>query len=117
MGEHFIAVSDAEELERLFVRSHEEPVVVFKHSQTCPISSAAYAEMRRLGREVALVVVQRARDISREVEKRTGIRHESPQALVLAGGVVVWSDSHWGVTAERVDEALREAERSRESGA
>jgi bacillithiol system protein YtxJ len=52
--------------------------------------------------------VQRAREVSREVEARTGVRHESPQALILRGGEAVWSASHWRVTAEAVESALRE---------
>ena len=67
MGEQFVTVGDAGELEQLFARSHREPVLLFKHSTTCPISAAAYQEMRGVGREVALVVVQKARDLSREI--------------------------------------------------
>lgn len=104
----FIPLAGTEELEQLFERSHAEPVILFKHSNTCPISSAAYREMKRVGGDVALVVVQKARAVSREVEARTGVQHESPQALMLRGGVVVWSASHWNITAETVVEALRE---------
>ena len=110
MAENFVAVADSQELEKLFARSHEGPVLVFKHSLTCPISSAAHAEMSRVGREVALVVVQRAREVSREVETRTGIRHESPQTILLRDGRAVWTASHWGITADAVGEALAKAE-------
>ena len=110
MSEQFVPVADSQQLEGLFARSHERPVLVFKHSLTCPVSAAAYDEMRRVGREVALVVVQKARDVSREVESRTGVRHESPQALILRDGAAVWSASHWKVTAEEVGRALGEQE-------
>ena len=112
MGEKFLTVGDAAELEQLFTRSHREPVLIFKHSTTCPISAAAYQQMSRVEREVALVVVQRARDLSREVEKRTGVRHESPQALILRDGAAVWSASHWNVTADAVARALDEQKES-----
>jgi bacillithiol system protein YtxJ len=121
MSEQFVTVGDAGELEQLFARSQREPVLLFKHSTTCPISAAAYEQMRRVEREVALVVVQRARDLSREIEARTGVRHESPQALILRDGKAVWSASHWSVTSDAVARALGEhggrgAERQ-ESGA
>ncbi len=112
MSEHLVLVENREGLETLFARSNDGPVLIFKHSLTCPISSAAYSEIKKIKSEVALVVVQKARDISREIETRTGVRHESPQAIVLRDGRAVWSDSHWGVTAERVGQALRDAERS-----
>lgn len=115
MAENFVAVGDRAALDELFARSHEAPVLVFKHSLTCPVSAAAHAEMTRVGREVALVVVQRAREVSREVEARTGVRHESPQAILLRDGRAVWSASHWHVTAEAVGEAMAK-EGSQESG-
>ena len=107
--DRFAALTDAQELDRLFARSHDAPVVLFKHSLTCPISRTAYEEMRRLDEPVAMVVVQRARGVSNEIAARTGVRHETPQALVLRRGGVVWSASHWDVTAEAVTRAVRES--------
>jgi bacillithiol system protein YtxJ len=89
-------------------RSHDAPVILFKHSTTCPISSAAYQQMSRVAEEVSLVVVQKARDVSKEIEARTGIQHESPQTIVLRNGEAVWSASHYDITAGAVEEAVRE---------
>lgn len=106
MNTQFVSVNDANALDQLVARSHQNPVVLFKHSTTCPISAAAHQQMSDLGGEVALVVVQTARDVSREVATRTGIRHETPQAIILRNGKSVWSASHWDVTAERVKSAM-----------
>ena len=106
MDTPFVPVSDANALDHLFTGSHQTPVVLFKHSTACPISRAAYQEMSGLDGEVALVVVQTSRDVSREVATRTGIRHESPQAIILRNGKPVWSASHWDITAERVKQAM-----------
>src|SRR6201995_2143294 len=110
METQFNPVSDAAAREQLCERSNEEPVLLFKHSETCPISARAYREMRGVKSPVSIVVVQKNRDVSREVESRTGVRHESPQALVLRGGKAVWSATHFDVTADAVEEALRENE-------
>ncbi len=104
----FVSVTEMQDLEELFKLSDSEPVVLFKHSTTCPISAAAYQQMEQMTDKVSLIVVQRARDLSREVEKRTGIRHESPQAIILRKGQPVWHASHWNITAESVTRALRE---------
>ena len=106
MQNHFIKVTGAEAFRDLLSRSQEQPVVIFKHSTTCPISAAAYDEMEQVASEVVLVEVQRARELSREIEKQTGIRHESPQVLVLESGKVVWSASHFKVKARALEEAL-----------
>lgn len=108
MNNHFTPVENAETLDQLLARSEREPVVLFKHSSLCPISAAAYQEMKRLNGEVSLLVVQKARAVSKEVEARTGVRHESPQAIILRNGRAVWFASHWGVTADAVEQALRE---------
>jgi bacillithiol system protein YtxJ len=110
MEARFNPVGDAAALEQLFERSHEKPVVLFKHSNTCPISARAYGQMEQFGGDVAIIVVQKNRDVSREIETRTGVRHESPQAFVLRNGQVVWSASHFDITADAVDRALKNAE-------
>ena len=90
MDNHFLKVTDIQAFNELADRSKERPVVIFKHSLTCPISAAAYEQMAEFEGEVALVEVQRARELSSEIEKRLGVAHESPQAIVLRNGKVVW---------------------------
>ena len=50
--------------------------------------------------------VRRHHALGQAVAARTGVRHESPQVLLLAGGGAVWSASHRGVTAAAVAAAL-----------
>jgi bacillithiol system protein YtxJ len=107
MDDHFNPVQDAAALEQLFELSHERPVLLFKHSNACPISARAYKQMEQLKGDVAIVVVQKSREVSRDVETRTGVRHESPQAFVLRNGEVVWSASHFDITSDAVESALR----------
>ena len=110
METQFTPLRDTGALEELFARSHAAPVVLFKHSNSCPISAAAQRALKQLGAEVSIVVVQESRDISREVESRTGVRHESPQAFVLRRGGVAWSASHFDITADAVRRAMQDAE-------
>jgi bacillithiol system protein YtxJ len=60
--------------------------------------------------EVALVEVQRARELSAEIENRLGVNHESPQVIVLRNGQVVWNASHFKITAEAVTRAVHDSE-------
>jgi bacillithiol system protein YtxJ len=103
-----VSVTKMQDLEELFKLSESEPVVLFKHSTTCPISAAAYQQMEQMTDKVSLIVVQSSRDLSQKVEERTGIRHESPQAIILRKGQPVWHASHWKITAEAVERAMRE---------
>jgi len=109
MENHFVKVTDKQAFNELTDRSNERPVVIFKHSLTCPISAAAYQQMAEFEGEIALVEVQRARELSDEIEQRLSLAHESPQAIVLHHGKVVWNASHFKITAEAVAEAVRAA--------
>jgi bacillithiol system protein YtxJ len=52
------------------------------------------------------VDVRRDRAVSRAIEAQTGVRHESPQAIVLRHGKAVWDASHFAITAEAVTGAI-----------
>jgi len=101
--------SDAE-LDETFSRSSVRPVLIFKHSRTCPASTTAFDEFRealdRLDFDHGLIVVQSARRLSDAVESRTGVRHESPQALLVHEGRVVWHASHSAITADALEREL-----------
>lgn len=108
MENHFKKITSREALDELVARSNKEPVALFKHSTTCPISASAYREMADFPGEVALIEVQRARDLSAEVGARTGIEHESPQVIILRNGNAVWHASHWGITSQALEQAMRD---------
>jgi bacillithiol system protein YtxJ len=42
------------------------------------------------------------------VSARLGVRHETPQALLIRDRRVVWSASHFRVTADAVAKAIEE---------
>jgi bacillithiol system protein YtxJ len=111
MENHFVKVTDTKAFDDLANRSKDRPVVIFKHSLTCSISAAAYEQMAEFAGEVALVEVQRARELSAEIEKRLKVAHESPQVIVLSNGKVAWNASHFRITADAVTEAVRNATR------
>ena len=85
-------------------------VVLFLHAPHCGISVRAYDQMASLGGEVALVNVARDREVKRAVAERTGVRHESPQVIVLRRGRAVWVAAHGAITTAAVARARQEAE-------
>ena len=106
----FARIGESQALESLIERSNQSPVVIFKHSLTCPISAAAYDQMTGFEGEVALLEVQRARELSNEIENRFKITHESPQVIVLSRGKPVWNASHFNITSAAVAAAVRDAQ-------
>jgi bacillithiol system protein YtxJ len=99
-------VADAAALDELLARSRREPVLVFNHDPFCGTSAAAREEMERVGADVAVVDVARHHDLGQLVAARTGVRHHSPQVIVLRDGRAIWSASHFRITADAVRRAL-----------
>ncbi len=102
---------EREEFDRLLASSL---AIVFKHSRFCGISVQARKEVARFlashpEHRVYEIDVHRSRPVSSYVERVTGVRHESPQLIVLARGRVVWHDSHGGVTADALGSKVAEA--------
>lgn len=106
-------LSGVEDLERELAATGDRPLLLFKHSFTCGISAEALDELvshlneQQRDATYAMVTVQTHRDVSNAVARKLGVRHESPQALLIRDGRVVWSASHFRVTAAAVDAAFR----------
>jgi bacillithiol system protein YtxJ len=104
------SLSDPHELEAAIAESRERPVLVFKHSRFCGVSCEAFDELRAHidGHSGAtaykLITVQTHRPVSDAAATRLGIRHETPQAILLRHGQVVWSASHFRITQAALDQ-------------
>jgi bacillithiol system protein YtxJ len=108
-------LSDVDMLEAAIAESVERPVLLFKHSRTCGISCEALDELRAHVAEQAdesaaaaykVITVQSHRGLSDNAAKRLGIRHETPQAILLKDGRVVWNASHFRITAAALARAI-----------
>lgn len=109
---HLTPLSDLVELEAAIEESVERPVLLFKHSRQCGVSCEALDELRsHIDRHAGpavykMITVQTHRPISDAAARRLGIRHETPQAILLKDGKPVWSGSHFRITAEQLDRLL-----------
>jgi monothiol bacilliredoxin len=102
-----------EDLDRLLAQTSDRPLLLFKHSLTCGTSAEALDELLDhingdgLDARYAILTVQSQRELSNAVSARLGVRHETPQALLIRHGRVIWSASHFRVTAAAVQSAIR----------
>ncbi len=104
---------DIDALDAALEESRDRPVLLFKHSLTCGVSAHALDELQthldQADTSVAykLVTVQSHRRVSDELAARLDLRHETPQAILVHDGRVVWSASHFRVTAEAIVAAIQ----------
>ena len=89
--------------------------LVFKASHRCPISRAAESEFEAFAaslpekqdRLLYRVNVVNNRQISQQIAEDTGIRHESPQAILIGPQqTVLWHASHHAITEQSLSAAL-----------
>jgi bacillithiol system protein YtxJ len=108
-------IQGIDELEQALVGSRQRPLLLFKHSYSCGVSAEALDELllhlagRRDDTSYAMVTVQTHRDVSNAIVTKLGVRHETPQALLVHDGRVIWSASHFRVNAAALDKAISDA--------
>jgi bacillithiol system protein YtxJ len=86
-------------------------VVIYKHSNRCGISRNSLLEVRHFADThpavpVYIVDVVAQKPLARAIADRLGIRHASPQTIVLREGRPVWDASHFRISAPDIEEAV-----------
>ena len=105
-------LTDVTALEAAILESNQRPVLLFKHSRYCGVSAEALDELQShidgAPAEIAyrMITVQTHRPVSDAVAQRLGLRHETPQAILLRDGRIVWNASHFRITASQLDQIL-----------
>lgn len=114
MSERVVELTTSKDLEQVIAQSFDRPVFIYKHSTMCSVSSGAYRVVHGFADTADLpgdpffsqILVIENRDISDAAETRLGVRHESPQILLLQDGKVTWHTSHFDISDESLNGAL-----------
>ncbi len=83
--------------------------LIYKHSTRCPISSMARKQVERFQEKHPTLQVYRLdvvenRSLSDHVAENWGVRHETPQILIIQGSELLWSGSHFEVTLAQLEQ-------------
>lgn len=85
-------------------KSQEKPVLIFKHSTRCSISSMVWDRLKRNWKaedfdkvEPFFLDLIAHRDISNTIAQEFDVYHESPQIIVVKDGKAVYDTSHMGI--------------------
>ena len=100
----WIPLMEESQLDEIEKASFSRPQVIYKHSTTCGISSMVlnmfsksyeYSEDQA---DLYFLDLHRYRAVSNEVASRLGVRHESPQLIIMDQGEVKVHRSHGAIT-------------------
>ena len=106
------AIHGIDELDRALVESSHRPLLLFKHSYSCGVSAEALDELlahldeKRDDARYAMVTVQTHREVSNAIAAKLGVRHETPQALLVRARPRRLVGSHFRVNADALGKAL-----------
>lgn len=98
--------------QKVLKESREKPVVLFKHSNSCPVSADAHDKIKKLERQQALsesmyiLIVQNAREISDLVAEDLEVEHETPQVIVIRDEEAAYHTSHEDINADDLLDAV-----------
>ena len=105
---NWIDLTDESQLETIKALSNQQPVVIFKHSTRCSISSMA---KNRLDRSTApdsilfyYLDLLRFRPLSNKIAETFQVHHESPQVLLIRNGECIYDESHGGIDMTEITE-------------
>lgn len=93
-------------------KQSESPLFIFKNSTTCPVSREAFSEVQGFVKScdgeapVVYLNVQEARELSNRIAEEYGVKHESPQLLLIDDTEVKWHASHWKITEKAISRAF-----------
>ncbi|MCL4811152.1 MAG: bacillithiol system redox-active protein YtxJ [Vicinamibacteraceae bacterium] len=111
-GVDLLPLNSTEEFEALLLASRTSPVLLYKHSLTCDVSVRAINAVHAFlgtcqGPLLArMVTVQTERPVANTIARRLNLRHESPQAILVSDGEVVWHATHFRITVDALRTAL-----------
>ncbi len=88
--------------------SFSKPQLIFKHSIRCGVSLHVLHTIEQQGESLSKKVEMNYldllanRQISNTIEAEWGVRHQSPQAILLFKGKVIYHASHYSINTDEV---------------
>lgn len=99
-----------EQIQDINELSNQKPVLIFKHSTRCSISFMAKSRFEGGYEETDLSVwlldLIKNREISNKIAETYGVRHESPQVLLIKEGKCIYSASHNAIDFRNVKKEM-----------
>ena len=109
----WIEIKSESDLSRIFEKSFHDNtgVAIFKHSTRCSISSVAKMRLSLswdFGEELPIYYLDLIayRNVSNLIAEKLGVRHESPQLLVINNGECIYNGSHMAISVSELHSIL-----------
>jgi len=104
----WLILNDINQLEKIATSSESKPVIIYKHSTRCGVSTAAKKRLEKgWGQlkskfDLYYLDIFMYRDISDQIAILYNVKHESPQILIIYKGKVIYHTSHYDITIKNI---------------
>lgn len=108
----WIELVSIDQLTSILKNSENKPVLLFKHSTRCSISSMALNRFENEwdktndSADLYYLDLLNYREISGEIESATNVVHQSPQVIVIKNNEVIYEASHNSISAKNIQSLL-----------
>ena len=106
-------LTELDQLTALAKESHQQPILIFKHSTSCSISRTALGRLERNWNESEMKNVKpyfldllSYRKISTTISNQFSVEHESQQLLIIKNGESIYDRSHLEIDYSSVKSEL-----------
>lgn len=99
-------ITDSSQVALLIEASKDKPQLIYKHSHRCSVCFVAKGDLEMASEKIKeyadmhFVNVVRNREASNEIASELNVRHESPQAILIDNGKVIWHGSHGSINTD-----------------
>jgi len=102
----WVNLTSSEQLQELMKSSETKPLLLFKHSTRCNISSMALNRFENNMDPARATCVYldliAYRPLSNEIAELTHVEHQSPQAILINNHEVIYTETHSGINASDI---------------
>ncbi|WP_116106756.1 bacillithiol system redox-active protein YtxJ [Lewinella sp. IMCC34191] len=87
----FHTLDTTADLDDAIKASQDHPIVIFKHSNSCPFSARAQEQVSNAKHDLDIygLVVQYKKDVSDAVAEKLDVEHATPQAIIVHKGEAI----------------------------
>ena len=114
-NQNWVALKEKNQLDELLESSKITPVLLFKHSTRCSISTMALNRLNQvlnwsLKFNFCYLELLSFRILSNQIANISKVEHQSPQAILIHKNNVLYSESHGAINANEINELIKNIE-------
>lgn len=105
-------IAEPEQVDDIIEESYQRPQLIYKHSHRCSVCFMAKGSLEKAAEDIQnyadmhFLNVVNNRESSDRIAADLGIRHESPQVILVDEGKVIQHASHGSIGGDNILEVL-----------